>query len=68
MKKTNALIDMGQMNTDPIAILGAVSRERGIEHLMIYRKSLNVDRFKVFLEELRAKNPFTDIILMMDNL
>ena len=36
--------------------------------MQIFRKALNVDMFLVFLEDLRAKNPFTDMILMMDNL
>ena len=48
----NVLIDYSHYDTKAYAIIGAISRERGIEHLMIYNKSLNVDRFKVFLEEL----------------
>ena len=35
---------------------------------MTWPKSINVMKFKVFLEELRRLNPFDNIILMMDNL
>ena len=67
-KRTNAEIDFHHFDTKAYAIIGAVSREMGLEHYMIFTKSLNVDRFLIFLEELRAKNPFDDVILMMDNL
>ena len=52
----------------PIAVLGAISREKGIEHVMTFPKSVNIKKFKTFLEELRIKHPFDDMILMMDNL
>ena len=32
-KKENALIDLSKIDTDPIAIVGAVSREDGLELL-----------------------------------
>ena len=35
---------------------------------MTFPKSVNITKFKTFLEELRNKNPFDDVILMMDNL
>ena len=53
--KTNTKMDMSWKNNEPIAVLGAVSREKGIEHVMTFRKSVNVPKFKVFLEELRTK-------------
>ena len=36
--------------------------------VMTFPRSVNVIKFKVFLEELRRLNPFDDIILVMDNL
>jgi hypothetical protein len=66
--KTNTKFDKSWMNNEPIAVLGAVSREKGIELMMTFRKSVNVPKFKVFLEELRQKNPFDNMILVMDNL
>ena len=62
------MLDYRQMSMKPIAVLGAVSREKGIEHMMTFQKSVNNTKFKTFLEELRNKNPFDDVILMMDNL
>jgi transposase len=49
-------------------VLGAVSREYGLEHLMVFDFSVNTLKFKIFLDELRSKYPFDDIALMMDNL
>lgn len=65
---SNTMMDWSQMNNEPIAVLGAVSREKGIELMMTFRKSVNVPKFKIFLEELRNRNPLDNIILMMDNL
>ena len=50
------------------AVIIAISREFGVEEVAIHDKSINKTKFKVFLDELRAKNPFDNIILMMDNL
>jgi hypothetical protein len=65
---SNTKMDWSQMNNEPVAVLGAVSRERGIELMMTFPKSVNVPKFKIFLEELRRKNPLDNIILVMDNL
>ena len=56
------------MYTKPKAILVAVSREYGLDHIEIYEKSITKIKFKMFLENLRSKFPFDDIILVMDNL
>ena len=64
----NISMDLANINTKPIAVCGAVSREKGIELIMTFPKSVNCMKFKIFLEELRRVNPFDDIILMMDNL
>ena len=52
----------------PIAIILAVSRENGLELIQTHPRSINAMKFKSFLEELRARNPFDDILLVMDNL
>ena len=46
----------------------AVSREGGVELVQVYPKSIDKRKFKMFLDELRRKHPFTDICLVMDNL
>ena len=45
----------------------AVSRERGVELVDVYKKSINKRKFKHFLERLRQLNYADDIMLMMDN-
>ena len=61
-------LDIGQQNTKPIAVLGAVSRENGMDMYMLFKKSVDQMKFKTFLQELRDKYPFDDIHLIMDNL
>ena len=46
--------------------MAAVSREFGLEHIEIFRHSITKIRFKLFLEGLRRKYPFDDILLVMD--
>ena len=40
----------------------------GLEYIEVYRDSINKAKFKTFLEDLRARYPFDDILLVMDNL
>ena len=35
---------------------------------MVFKRSVNVSKFKIFLEELRSAWPFDDMLLCMDNL
>ncbi len=46
----------------------AISRESGVEHIEVYNYSINKARFKVFLQSIRDKNMFDDVILVMDNI
>ena len=46
----------------------AVSREYGLDLMQIYKNSINKNKFKVFLDELRRKYWTDDILLIMDNL
>ena len=50
------------------AIVAAVSREYGLDHIDVFKDSVNKTKFKLFLEGLRRRFPFDDILLMMDNL
>ena len=68
LPKTNVYLDLSKIDTDVIAVIGAVSREYGLDHHMLWKKSVNKTKFCFFIEELRAKYPFDDIMLMMDNL
>ena len=39
-----------------------------MDHVQVFPKSINKSKFKQFLQNLRDKFPFEDIILVMDNL
>ena len=56
------------MNEGAIAVIAAVSRERGIEKVLAFKRSVNVMKFKIFLEELRAATSFDNMLLCLDNL
>ena len=62
------LLNLFKTDTRAIEVLAGVSRERGIELLMTFKKSVNQEKFLVFLEKLRARNPFDEIFFVMDNL
>ena len=66
--KNNMMIDKSKTPTNAIAVLAAVSRERGLDLVMQFDFSVKKGEFKVFLEELRRKYFAEDIVLVMDNL
>ena len=39
--KTNFQVDKSKTTNEAIAVLAAVSREKGLEHIMIFKKSVN---------------------------
>ena len=49
-------------------VIVCISREIGVEKIMINRNSVKKMAFLMFLEELRADNPFEDIMICMDRL
>ena len=51
-----------------MACIVAVSQEIGLEKIEVYKNSINRTKFKMFLDNLRSKYPFDDIMLVMDNL
>ena len=68
LPKTNACLDQGQVYTQAKAVIVAASREYGVDHVEVHEKSINRRKFNIFLDNLRGKYPFDDIILVMDNL
>ena len=64
----NVRIDEAMLNEPTLALLSAISEERGQEHFKIFPRSVNGPRFKEWLEELREKNQGDKIALFMDNL
>ena len=68
LKKTNVQLDYKKLPCKVKAIAAAVSREYGLDHIEVFSKSITKINFKLFLEGLRRKFPFDDILLVMDNL
>ena len=68
LKYKNSEVDWTHLGTGAIAVVAAVSRERGVDLAMTFRRSLNVPKYKIFLETLRRTFPFDNIILVKDNL
>ena len=67
-KRNNIDISYNQYYQSGVACLAGVSESHGLDHLMLFDQSVNIQKFKVFLEELRQKYLFDDICLYMDNL
>ena len=67
-KNQRIQIDYKQYQHKVIAVLAAVSQQIGLEHIMLFDSAININKFKVFIEELRSKFFFDDICIFMDNL
>ena len=68
LPKQNTVIGIEDSYIRNKAVLLAISRECGVEHIEVYNQSINKARFKVFLQSIRDNNLFDDIILVMDNI
>ena len=53
---------------ETLAIIAAISKEFGLDYISTYKKSINIPKFKEFLQNLRDKFFFDDICIYMDNL
>ena len=59
-------VDVARLEEPTLALLSAISKEKGQEHYKIFENSVNVAKFKDYLTELRAKNAGDKICLFMD--
>ena len=64
----NMPADLAHLQEPTLAVLSAISKEKGQEHYQIYENSVNVQKFKAYLQQLRDKNGDDKIALFMDNL
>ena len=64
----NVDIDTARLEEPTLALLNAISKENGQEHYMVFKRSVNVPKFKQYLDALRAANGDDKICLFMDNL
>ena len=68
LPKENMTVDMARLDEPTLALLSAISKERGQEHYKIFELSVNIPRFKEYLQELRQANEDEKICIFMDNL
>ena len=68
LKGQNVAADLVHMTEPTLAVLSAISKEKGQEHYQVFEYSVNVAKFKQYLQELRDKNKEEKIALFMDNL
>ena len=61
-------IDLSRIDTKPIAVLGCISLENVFDLVRTSPKSINTNKFLIFLQELRDKYWADDIVIVMDNL
>ena len=66
--KSNMRVDTAKLEEPTLALLCGISKERGVEHYQIFEKSVNVEKFKDYCCNLRAKTEGQQIALFMDNL
>ena len=53
LPKSNVKIETSKLNEPPLALLSGVSKEKGQEHYKIFPDSVNIIKFKEYLDELR---------------
>ena len=60
--------DLAHLQEPTLAVLAAISKEKGQEHYRIFENSVNIQKFKQYLQELSNLNGEDKIALFMDNL
>ena len=68
LPKQNVRVDAAHLNEPTLAVLAAVSREEGLEHYQVYERSVNIPKYKGWLDQLRQKTGDDKICLFQDNL
>ena len=61
-------IDMKHYGKEAVAVIAGISKECGVDLVSTYNRSINIPKFKQFLQNLRDKFFFEDICIYMDNL
>ena len=64
----NMTVDVALKNEPTLALLAGISKKNGLEHFMVFENSVNKEKFKQYIDGLRAANPGDEICLFMDNL
>ena len=66
LPKQNVRVDAALLNEPTLAVLAAISKERGVESYSIFPRSVNIPKFKQYLDDLRMKCGNDKICLFMD--
>ena len=67
-KHTNQTVDEKDFYHRYLAVVAAVSADRGVDCIMIFDEAVKQDTFIAFLEELRRRNSNRPLHLFLDNL
>ena len=68
LPRNNTQLDNKEYYDTIYAVILAVSRERGVEHIEVNKKSITKVKFQILLQNLRSKYWLDDIMIMMDQL
>ena len=49
LKRMNIQLDNKELNIGALAIMAAISREYGVDKVMVFKRSINKDKFNIFL-------------------
>ena len=66
--KENHTVDAAKLQEPTLAILAGISKEKGMEHFKIFERSVNGDKFEIWLDELKAITKEEKVLLFLDNL
>ena len=67
-KHSNIEVEEDTINEPAYALLMSISANSGVELAKVYKKSVNIEKFLKYIEELRAKTEGRKICIFMDNL
>ena len=66
LPKENVLVHDAKLNEPTLALLSAISKEKGQEHFRIFEKSVDIEKFKEWLQGLREHSGNDKVCLFMD--
>ena len=64
----NIMIGASEFGISATAFLGVVCADKGLFHYQLFERSVNGERFQVFLRNLKKKHGDGKLILYLDNL
>ena len=66
MPGENVRVDEARLSEPTLALLAGISKENGLEHFRVFPKSVNIEKFKQYLQELSERNEGAKLALFMD--